>query len=273
MNAPRPPVALHDATDALVFGGKAAQLAQALRAGLAVPAGLGLAHDFVAAVAAGDAAAGAALDAACAGLAGPFAVRSSAIGEDGAAASFAGQHATLLNATDLRAAVAAVWHSAFTDAAQGYRRRVGAEGQARMGVVVQRLLAADTAGVMFTRNPITRAAELVIEAGWGLGEAVVQGLIIPDSFRLLPDGAVLERRTGFKTVAIRRSPDGDTAECPVDAALVEALCLDDAMLAQLAALAHACDAAFGAVPHDIEWAFEGSALSLLQRRPVTGMGL
>ena len=262
---------LRDADDPLDFGGKAAQLGAALRAGLRVPEGFALHHDFVAAVAGGDGAARAALDAACATLAGPFAVRSSAIGEDGAAASFAGQHATRLNVVKVCDAVAAVWQSGWADSAQAYRQRVGAEGPMRMGVVVQRLVNADTAGVMFTRNPVTRAHELVIEAGWGLGEIIVQGMIIPDSFRLLPDGTVLARRSGVKNIAIRRKPDGDTHEVAVAADLVEALCLGDGELAELAGLARACDAAFGAVPHDIEWAFEGDTLYLLQRRPVTGM--
>ena len=268
---PPGPVPLHAAHDPLEFGGKAAQLGAALRAGLLVPEGFGLHHDFVAAVAGGDAAACAALDAACATLPGPFAVRSSAIGEDGADASFAGQHATLLNVHRVSDAVAAVWRSGWADSAQAYRRRVGAEGAMRMGVVVQRLVNADAAGVMFTRNPVTRAAELVIEAGWGLGEIIVQGMIIPDSFRLLPDGTVLERRAGVKNIAIRRKPDGDTHEVAVEPELVEALCLSDANLAALAGLARACDATFGAVAHDIEWALEGDTLYLLQRRPVTGM--
>ena len=266
------PVPLRAAGDPLVFGGKAAQLAAALRAGLPVPDGLGLAHDYVEAVATGDAGALAALEVACAGLVGPFAVRSSAIGEDGASASFAGQHATLLNVYAVGAAVAEVWKSAFADSATAYRQRVGAEGPVRMGVVVQRLVAADVAGVMFTRNPITRAEELVIEAGWGLGEVIVQGMIIPDSFRLLPDGTLLEARAGVKSIAIRRRPGGDTVEEEVAAELVEALCLDAVQLAALAGLARGCDGAFGAVPHDIEFAFEGDVLHLLQRRPVTGMG-
>lgn len=266
-----PPVPLRDVHDAAQYGGKAAQLGAALRGGLLVPEGFALEHGFVAAVAAGDPAAAAALDAARATLPGAVAVRSSAIGEDGAAASFAGQHATLLNVVDVRAAVTAVWNSGWADSAQAYRQRVGAEGPMRMGVVVQRLVNADTAGVMFTRNPVTGAAELVIEAGWGLGEVIVQGMIIPDFIRLLPDGTVLERRAGVKTIAIRRKPDGDTHEVAVEPHLVEAQCLGPAHLAALADLARACDAAFGEVPHDIEWAFEGDMLYLLQRRPVTGM--
>ncbi|MBL8698245.1 MAG: hypothetical protein JNK67_07730 [Alphaproteobacteria bacterium] len=266
------PVSLAHAGDPHRFGGKAAQLAAAQRAGLPVPEGLALPHDFVDAVARAESGALAELATHCGALAGPLAVRSSAIGEDGAAASFAGQHATLLNVRDVATAVTEVWRSAHSDSARGYRQRIGAAGPVRMGVVVQRLVPADVAGVMFTRNPVTRADELVIEAGWGLGEAIVQGLVVPDFFRLARDGALLERRAGVKELAVRRHPEGETEQVAVEPHLVESLSLCDAKLAALAALAARCDAAFGAVPHDIEWAFEGDALYLLQRRPVTGLG-
>lgn len=262
-------VDLAEARSAEEYGGKAAQLGAALRAGLPVPEGLALRHDLVAAVAEGDADACARLEAACGALRGPLAVRSSAIGEDGAAASFAGQHATLLNVTRVAEAVGEVWRSAFAESARAYRQRVGADGPVRMGVVVQRLVDADAAGVMFTRNPLTRADELVVEAGWGLGEAVVQGMIVPDMFRLSRAGAVLEARPGHKPIAIRRRRDGNTETVEVAAARVEAPCLSGDQLAALAGLAARCDQAFGAVPHDIEWAVEGAALYLLQRRPVT----
>lgn len=264
-------VRLGEAVDAERFGGKAAQLCAALRGGLPVPEGVALGHDSVAAVARGEDAAIAALDAALVGVAGPYAVRSSAIGEDGAAASFAGQHATLLNALDVPAAVAAVWRSGFAVSAAAYRARVGAEGPVRMGVVVQRLVPAEAAGVMFTRNPVSGSEELVIEAGWGLGEAIVQGLVIPDSFRLSRDGGLIEVRAGVKEIAVRRRAGGDTVEEAVAPELVEALCLSEGDLAALAGLALGCDAVFGAGAHDIEFAFAEGRLFLLQRRPVTGL--
>ena len=264
-------VDLADAVSPEEYGGKAAQLGAALRAGLRVPEGLALRHDFAAAVAEGQPEACARLAEACAHLPGPFAVRSSAIGEDGAEASFAGQHATLLNVIDVPAAVAEVWRSAFADSAMAYRQRVGAAGPVRMAVVVQRLVNADSAGVMFTRNPITKADELVVEAGWGLGEAVVQGMIVPDFFRLARDGALLECNPGHKPIAIRRRPGGDTVEEEVAEHLIELPCLQPTHYAALAALAQSCDAAFGPEPHDIEWALEGNTLYLLQRRPVTAL--
>ena len=103
-------------------------------------------------------------------LGGPLAVRSSAVDEDGAEASFAGQHLTLLNVPsveELAAAVSEIWWSANSDSAITYRQRVGLFTRPSVGVVVQALLDPDTAGVMFTQNPVTGADERVIEASWG----------------------------------------------------------------------------------------------------------
>jgi len=169
-------------------------------------------------------------------LGGPLAVRSSAADEDGAAASFAGQHLTLLNVPSsegLVSALSEVWWSANSDSAITYRKRVGLFTRPSIGVVVQKLLDPSAAGVMFTRNPVTGADERVIEASWGLGEAVVAGLVIPDHFRLDRSGQVLERKTGLKSVAIRSTPNGGTFEDRVSPDLVERLCLDDDELARI----------------------------------------
>src|SRR6185295_1559116 len=126
---------------------------------------------------------------------GPLAVRSSCVDEDGAEASFAGQHLTLLNVPatgGLQDAVREVWWSANSDSAITYRQRVGLFARPSVGVVVQSLLDPDTAGVMFTTNPVTGASERMIEATWGLGEAVVDGRVIPDQYRIDPSGEVLE---------------------------------------------------------------------------------
>jgi pyruvate,water dikinase len=138
-----------------------------------------------------------------------------------------------------------------------------------MGVVVQELVDADVAGVLFTRDPVTGAAELVVEASWGLGEAVVGGLVTPDHYRLDAAGRLRDRRVGEKDLAVRRDA-GATVEVPVPAALVHAPCLGDRELAALRGLAAACDDAFGPGGHDVEFAFRGGALFLLQRRPVAG---
>ena len=172
-----------------LYGAKAVGLGDALRAGLPVPPGVALPGPEVDSIASGDVAATTALLEAVRALPMPVAVRSSAVGEDSAGASFAGQHITVLNvpsAEDVEAAVREVWWSANSDSAITYRKRLGVFARPSVGVVVQSLLQPDTAGVMFTRNPITGADERMIEASWGLGEAVVSGRVIPDSFRVAP---------------------------------------------------------------------------------------
>jgi pyruvate, water dikinase len=264
-------VPLAEASNDSELGGKAVGLGAAIRAGLPVPEGVALPAVLVAAVAAGDPAATAGLSVVRDSLQGPLAVRSSCVGEDSAAASFAGQHLTRLNVRsldDLIEAVAAVWRSGCAASALAYRRRLGLEDAPKMGVVVQRLLDPEVAGVLFTRHPVTGADERVIEASWGLGEAVVQGLVTPDRYRLSPAGDVLERSPGAKHVVIRPSPDGVAASEPVAAHLVDALCLDDLRLARLHALARDCEHAFEG-PSDIEWAFTEAGAQLLQRRAIT----
>jgi pyruvate,water dikinase len=261
---------LADVTDPTAFGGKAVALGSAIRAGLPVPDGVALSVDTVEAVVRADPDDVPALHRVCA-AGGPRAVRSSAVGEDSVGASFAGAHCTVLGVCDPEAVVAAVRRvhaSADAPQARAYRAQLGL-GPARMGVVVQELVPADAAGVLFTRNPVTGAAERVIEASWGLGEAVVAGLVVPDRYRLDVRGRVLERVTGEKDVAVRAGPGG-AREIAVDAARVHAPCLDDAQLAELHALAKACDAVYGTGDHDIEFAFHAGAVFLLQRRPITG---
>jgi len=250
-------VPLAEATDVAVYGSKAIGLGDAIRDGLPVPPGFALAGPVVEAVAADDAEATAIVLAAVRGLRTPLAVRSSAVDEDGEGASFAGQHLTLLNVPsvdDVPAALQEIWWSANSDSAITYRKRVGLFTRPSVGVVVQSLLAPDTAGVMFTQNPINQADEQLIEASWGLGEVVVAGRVIPDTFRIDRGGAVLERTPGLKKIAIRSSPDGGTFEETIAAEQVESLCLDDAQLAQLHALAERIEQVYGPA-RDVEWAF------------------
>ena len=140
-----------------------------------------------------------------------------------------------------------------------------------MGVVVQALVRAEVAGVLFTRNPMTGADERVIEASFGLGESVVSGIVTPDRFRVARGGRVLAREAGDKDVEIAWNEEGGTIERPVDPARAASLCLDDARLAALDELASRCER-IEPGPHDIEWAFEGERLYLLQRRPITRAG-
>jgi pyruvate,water dikinase len=260
--------------DEQVYGGKAMQLGAAIRAGLPVPDGFALDTTFVDAIASGEAGARAKLEGLCTEFAGHMAVRSSAIGEDSAGASFAGQHATVLNVKGPEAildAVLTVWQSARTESAMKYRERLGADMTMRMGVVIQRLVDADVAGVLFTCNPVTGHDELVVEAAWGLGEAVVQGLVIPDTYRMDRAGSLLESRAGYKDVMVRRVPGGKTRTEAVVVHLVEDHCLDAKRLTALRHLVERCENVFGAGPHDIEWALERETLYLLQLRPVTNL--
>lgn len=264
-------VPFEDALETSLFGSKAVGLGDAARAGLPVPPGVALSGDLVEAVAARDPDAIDAVAAAIAELRAPFAVRSSAVDEDSAAASFAGQHLTVLNvhsAADVPAAVGEVWWSANSDAAITYRQKIGLFTRPSVGVVVQSLIDPTVAGVMFTENPVTGADERLIEASWGLGEAVVAGLVVPDHFRLDRDGTVLERKAGRKRIAIRSLPGGGTSEQPLAAEQVSALSLDDAQLGALGDLALRCEQIYGP-RRDIEWAIDSGTLYLLQCRAVT----
>jgi len=259
------------ARETSLYGSKAVGLGDAVRQGLPVPPGVALSGDLVEAVASADEKAIEKVMKAVADLSAPFAVRSSAVDEDGAAASFAGQHLTVLNVhstADVPAAVREVWWSANSDSAITYRQRVGLFTRPSVGVVVQTLLNPDAAGVMFTEHPVTGADERLIEASWGLGEAVVAGLVIPDHFRLDRSGRVLERKAGRKRIAIRSLPNGGTFEQPVQPAQVNQICLDDIKLAKLCELALRCEKVYGP-RRDIEWAFQEGTLYLLQCRAVT----
>jgi pyruvate,water dikinase len=264
-------VPLAEARETSVYGSKAVGLGDAIRDGLPVPPGFALSGPVVEAVASEDEDVIAQVVDAVRILKTPLAVRSSAVDEDGKDASFAGQHLTLLNVPsvdDVASALREIWWSANSDSAITYRQRVGLFTRPSVGVVVQSLLDPDAAGVMFTENPVTGADERMIEASWGLGEAVVAGLVIPDTFRVDRAGQVLERTPGLKRIAVRSLPDGGTREEQVPDELTEALCLDDAQLAQLNELAIRAEAVYGPA-RDIEFAFSDGTLYLLQCRAVT----
>jgi phosphoenolpyruvate synthase/pyruvate phosphate dikinase len=264
-------VPLASAHDEAIFGAKAVGLGEAARAGLPIPPGVALAGELTEAVAAGQESAIGKVMEAARFLTGPLAVRSSAVGEDSADASFAGQHLTLLNVpstADLSAAIRQIWWSANSDSVITYRKRVGLFDRPSVGVVVQALLDPEVAGVMFTQNPVNGNDERVIEASWGLGEVVVAARVIPDQFRLDRSGEVLERTPGLKRVAIRAVADGGTVEQEVAPELVEAPCLDDHQLQLLNALAARCEQVYGP-DRDIEWAYADDQIYLLQCRAVT----
>ena len=263
---------LIDATDPDQFGDKAVGLARALRAGLPVPPGVALAASFVASVGEGDRAA---IDE-LARLPLPYdtelAVRSSAVGEDSASASFAGQHASefgVVLGEKLREAVGVVWRSGFCDGALGYRARLGLDQSPRMGVVIQPLINASVAGVLFSRNPMTGANERVIEAARGLDGSVVHSRGVPDLYRLSSEGTLIELTPGDKRSERRPLPAGGIAAQPVHDERAAAATLNQDELQALHRLALQCEQVWNC-DHDIEWAFgQDGALHLLQHRPIT----
>jgi pyruvate,water dikinase len=225
-------------------GGKAAGLAKLIQMGLRVPEGY-----VIVGATPGQLPEG--LEEACAKLGDTaLAVRSSARGEDGAETSFAGQYETVLDvrgAQALREAVDRCLRSAHGGRADAYRDGLSASGEARMSVVVQRMVDARAAGVLFTVDPVSGARDrVVVNAVPGLGEALVSGQRAADQFVLSRDGKVLESQTQGETPAI-------------DAAMLQAL-LSDALAAE-AKLGH---------PVDMEWAVASDGtLYWLQARPIT----
>jgi len=267
-------VPLEKARDDSVFGSKAVGLGEAARGGLPLPPGVALSGAIVEAVASGEGKAIKKVAKSVRPLPTPLAVRSSAVDEDGAEASFAGQHLTLLNVLtpdDVTGALREIWWSANSDSAITYRQRVGLFQRPSVGVVIQSLLDPEIAGVMFTQNPINGADERMIEASWGLGEVVVAARVIPDNYRLDRSGEVLERTPGVKKIVIRTLPDGGTVEEEVAPELVEQPCLNDEQLEKLNRLASRCEQVYGP-GRDIEWAIAGGELYLLQCRAVTRVG-
>ncbi|HEV8634287.1 MAG TPA: PEP/pyruvate-binding domain-containing protein [Chloroflexota bacterium] len=204
------------------------------------------------------------------------AVRSSAVDEDGAVASFAGQHETYLNVAGAEGVAAAVmncWASAGSARALAYRRERGLalEG-VRLAVLVQQLVAAEVAAVLFSANPVSgNRGEVVINASWGLGESIVGGTVTPDSYVVRKsDLAVTSRQVADKRRMTVPVPGG-TREVEVPRFLRTRPALDDARAAEMARLALTVEAAVG-WPVDVECAYGGEQLYLLQCRPITTLG-
>lgn len=264
-------VPLSAATDESLFGGKAVSLGAAIRAGLPVPAGAAIAWHVVVGVAEAERLHTVAVVDSPHVPDSRLAARSSAIGEDSGGASFAGQHATKLNVRrhTLLEAVRSVWESAYTPSALAYREKKGILATPRIGVVVQMLLEPVAAGVLFTRNPITGADERLIESSWGLGEAVVNGSVVPDRYRLSAAGTVIEFTPGHKDIKIWYDHRDGTVELPVEDHLHAAPSLTADQVAELNELADRCRGVYGP-DLDIEWAVSPDGrVSLLQCRPIT----
>jgi pyruvate,water dikinase len=200
----------------------------------------------------------------------PVAVRSSACAEDSETASFAGQQETYLHVRGVEQVLRRIrdcWASFFTERALFYRSRKGTLDDLGMAVVVQRMVDAEVAGVLFTIDPTrNRRDRMIVEAVFGLGEAVVSGQVTPDHYVLARDGRLKKQRLTTQPYAVVRDPAGGVREEPLpDGA---APTLDEEQLGRLAALGRGLEERLGR-PQDIEWAIEGGELYVLQARPVT----
>lgn len=204
----------------------------------------------------------------------PVAVRSSATAEDLPGLAFAGQQDTYLNVVGEEALLDAVkrcWGSLWTARAIAYRARNHIPpDEAALAVVVQKLIAADSSGVLFTANPVTgRRDEMIIEASFGLGEAVVSGQVDPDHYVVnSARWEVTERKLGTKELAILPRAAGGTEQ--VRCHDPQAQALPEAQVIELAQIAAQVAAHFGS-PQDIEWAWTDRQLHLLQSRPITSL--
>jgi rifampicin phosphotransferase len=216
----------------------------------------------------------AAITSALAGLGGraACAVRSSATGEDLPAASFAGQQDTYLNVVGPEAVlkhVSRCWASLFTERAVTYRLRNGFDHRkVQMAVVVQQMLFPQAAGVLFTADPVTGNRKVVsVEASFGLGEALVSGLVNPDIYQVR-DGDIVAKAVATKQRAIHALPGGGTQEQPIEPAKQEQPALTDAQVVRLAQLGRRIEAHFGC-PQDIEWCLVDDGFQVVQSRPIT----
>lgn len=202
----------------------------------------------------------------------PVAVRSSGVDEDGSDAAFPGQFDTLLNISGAEAVCGAVqdcWASSRSERVAVYRRSQGIEHDGGIAVLVQHLVAADSAAVAFSVNPVTGDRdEVMINANYGLGESIVGGTATPDTYVVRKADLVPAARTlGSKERMTVRTPAG-TRDVGVPVLLRASWVLDDAQIAEIARLAVDLEAVMGR-PVDIECAYEQGRLFLLQCRPIT----
>jgi pyruvate,water dikinase len=216
----------------------------------------------------------AAISASCARLGerASYAVRSSATAEDLPTASFAGQQDSYLNIVGPAAILRHVrrcWASLFTERAVTYRCRNGIDHRkVRMAVVVQQMVFPDAAGILFTADPVTSNRKVAtVEAGWGLGEALVSGLVAGDVYTVRDD-QVVGTAVATKPRFVQASPGGGTRDAPVEARRQTQPALTDAQVVRLVRLGRRIEAHFGR-PQDIEWCLVGDDFHIVQSRPIT----
>jgi pyruvate,water dikinase len=204
----------------------------------------------------------------------PLAVRSSAVGEDSAGASFAGQFDTFLNVQGHDALLVAARkciESVSSERVLAYCRRQGISAeQIQMAVVVQEMFPATVAGIMFTADPADPGSgRILISAAWGLGEGAVSGAADTDSYSV--NGAIVETQINDKLRMVAALDDGGTQTCDVPLNKRKARCLSDGKVRELAGLGRQLEEHFGA-PQDVEWALDHrGSIAILQTRPITAI--
>jgi len=201
-----------------------------------------------------------------------YAVRSSATAEDLPSASFAGQQDSYLNVVGTAAIlehISRCWASLFTERAVTYRLRNDFdERRVHMAVVVQQMVLSRAAGILFTADPVTSNRKVVsVEAGFGLGEALVSGLVNADVYKVR-EGEVVDKVVAVKHLAIHASPAGGTHEEAVEPARQQQPVLTDAQAVRLAQLGRRIEAHFD-LPQDIEWCLIDDDFQIVQSRPIT----
>ncbi|MFF2093563.1 PEP/pyruvate-binding domain-containing protein [Paenibacillus sp. NPDC058174] len=272
------PIPLYEAAEVEMYGRKAVNLGTAVKHGLPVPKGYVLSASIVVQFVKGELNLEGDIRSMLDAL-GSVSVRSSAIQEDGEQSSYAGLFHSCLNVTTVKGveqAIHYIWESAQSKRLNSYIRR--AEGVAtiddsdasvQIAIIIQQMINSDVSGILFTRNPVTYADERVIEAAWGLGEAVASGYVTPDCFRMNRSGEMTESTTGLKEIAIRFGPCEGIIEHKLDDIISNSLSLTAKQCSQLNGLAENCEQTFGP-DIDMEWTLADGKLWLLQCRRITG---
>jgi len=201
-----------------------------------------------------------------------YAVRSSATAEDLPTASFAGQQDTYLNIIGKDAIVQHIskcWASLFTDRAVTYRIQNGFDHRkVHLSVVIQKMVFPEAAGILFTADPITSNRKVTsIDASFGLGEALVSGLVNADNYKVR-DGRIVDKKISTKKLAIYALKDGGTEEKRIEAERQNMQTLTDEQIVQLERMGRRIEAYFGC-PQDIEWCQASDTFSIVQSRPIT----
>jgi pyruvate,water dikinase len=250
-------------------GGKAATLARLQGGGFDVPAGFCVTTQ---ALSAGAGFYGERVAEELQRLQAPWVARSSATAEDSSAGVFPGLFATVLGIDEpgsLLGAIQQIVASAQSGAMRSYADPLGIELETvQMAVLVQSLVPASLAGVSFSRNPVDGERRVIVEASYGLGEAVVDGSVIPDRFEVSADGEILKRSLGSKREKVIAGPPGSQVRRVATSDLERvrfALC--DRRVLAVADLSRELEAFLGH-PVDVEWAFAGDRLLTLQARPI-----